>query len=1465
MKNSTNLLIFLAIISFVFLGCAKSDDSSSSTSSTSSSDGGGGTGGGTSSGSPVLSGTINSSSSSSSRVLSGARNYSHILGRSSERSSYASAVSNCTAKAYDPTDDSLKATVTAADNGTYSFGDEQLTKGVMYRVSVECTYGGATVKMSTYGAASSSDNATTADIDPQSTAAAAYVKKALVKAVVKGLSSTTATGTVAEKRKKTLGDLNSLVNNLQTTVSNSMSDGAMEYPDDPTKVSTLEAAVATSITSIVDGTTGSSFETAMEGAQSADDWYVPPTMESELAGAAAEGAAKLICAPWATTPASTSDQEAQIKECAKIQAETMLLGLKWNLIIRNDDSSNKGAIWGVVSCNSTDFGFSDAVVKYDLVTHSNGATSCKITSRTLPESRNGDNQNDGGFRMAGMFFYKMSKHMKENTRYTLQDINNFVFKKSGSGADQMGWGANWIAQAGSIMYAYDVDDGFKTWVTWNQDGSNTVANITTTSPTDTFTNKFGGTVPSWGDVKSWVKDTKTHIKYNSIQSESYVVISEEPKRGKEDNGDTNYCYDRDPATTCLTQADNSIDDKKITVGLTFDRLETNDVSSNPQRVGFRYIDAVGEAHSTQTKNNKNFYLRPLHDTNGATGAFGLISAKNGRTLRNPWGYEVALVIVQNANWCSSASSKFNHSLDNGTVRSLNCIANSVGKALELWTNYDADGAAIYTIPKDNPNFIPISTAGSVPLSSQLAAAKEYHFTRGKGTEYIFKCSKNRHDDCAGDAADEYPTHLNPIVYGDYDSENYLKFTIVDNGTTNIAFDNTSGTYYAEESWVCSGNTCSQKFFFFAKNGSATSETDLVLYRQEGDNSTNRSNTRFGVKAYQISAADMGGLLDSVNFSAAYGRIFDAHYFQGPIANPNWSSGKDPWRVRGKDNVKVTFTGEQYMGNWFREPVWNSRALSAADLGARCSYFGSGSNSDSNSSYQTLCNSLNAQASLEEAIKNMRFSSINWSKLTPSSGEGPFVPDDDSSKSLRDKWQVVNYARQALWNRDLSSSQKTARCAMFSTSITTDTGTVDLKALCEAAVSASGATDTFWTALNTRCFGVWSDDYTTQTAAPVVGHKKCTNSDNFTSLKNLSSGAALTTIDWDYNGHPDTLYRWDRWRLINKGIEAVWNRSLDKTERQNRCSNFSYDNSSSSGGWGGSSEAVFNNLTTSMKDLCLAAVNSDGAVTSFDDAMTALTAGPFVNWALEMDNGSARIPVTGTNSWEKTYKLLLEDGTALQYDNSSNQTWWKYDSRATDNTTFPGKHAVASFLRDVTWPYHAMWNPFGVTASEIPPRCQFFTGTDNISTLCTLMPTYIEASGVFFNFNKLYASTIPWFVNKNDSRIKKRSSNGYLFDAPDSALTLYTRVFPKDTFNGSTTWDSSTTFNAEQVFALIFTFFESRSKTPQPSSPDYGVLDNLTTNEKSWLDWDVMSLSFMGDEKDLFVPLLNALDNPAALR
>ena len=75
MKNYIYLLPMLCFISFVLLGCAKSDDSSppASSSDTDSSDASAST-------APVLSGRISSSSSTSSRTLSEARNFSHLLG-----------------------------------------------------------------------------------------------------------------------------------------------------------------------------------------------------------------------------------------------------------------------------------------------------------------------------------------------------------------------------------------------------------------------------------------------------------------------------------------------------------------------------------------------------------------------------------------------------------------------------------------------------------------------------------------------------------------------------------------------------------------------------------------------------------------------------------------------------------------------------------------------------------------------------------------------------------------------------------------------------------------------------------------------------------------------------------------------------------------------------------------------------------------------------------------------------------------------------------------------------------------------------------------------------------------------------------------------------------------------------------------------------------------------------------------
>ena len=197
----------------------------------------------------------------------------------------------------------------------------------------------------------------------------------------------------------------------------------------------------------------------------------------------------------------------------------------------------------------------------------------------------------------------------------------------------------------------------------------------------------------------------------------------------------------------------------------------------------------------------------------------------------------------------------------------------------------------------------------------MTAATEYHFRRGASLERTFKCTLNPKDDCAGSTS-ESKGGVQALVYGDYGGQNYLKFSIVDNETaTTITYDASNGNHYAAESWDCSGSTCSKNFFFFPKNAkdvnAKASDTDLILFRSvRSDDNTSLLTTDYGVKAHQISASDMAGLLANVSDSV------NTHYFEGPVANPNWSSEKDPWKATGKDGAEITFTAQWDLGSWF---------------------------------------------------------------------------------------------------------------------------------------------------------------------------------------------------------------------------------------------------------------------------------------------------------------------------------------------------------------------------------------------------------------------------------------------------------------------------------------------------------------------------------------------------------------------
>ena len=113
--------------------------------------------------------------------------------------------------------------------------------------------------------------------------------------------------------------------------------------------------------------------------------------------------------------------------------------------------------------------------------------------------------------------------------------------------------------------------------------------------------------------------------------------------------------------------------------------------------------------------------------------------------------------------------------------------------------------------------------------------------------------------------------------------NYIKFNIASGDNISV---NSSGNYYAEEEWHCSGNSCNQKFYFIKPDTNFPSE--MILYRS--DNLSKNAATRFDVRAYQITGAQLAAILDAGSQSNAY----ETHYYEGPVSNPNWSADKDPW-------------------------------------------------------------------------------------------------------------------------------------------------------------------------------------------------------------------------------------------------------------------------------------------------------------------------------------------------------------------------------------------------------------------------------------------------------------------------------------------------------------------------------------------------------------------------------------------
>ncbi|PCI30020.1 MAG: hypothetical protein COB67_02815 [SAR324 cluster bacterium] len=1330
-------------------------------------------------------------------------------------------LSNCQATAYDAKTDKEIATVNVAADGTYAFTSAQINLGTTYKVGVKCNNG--TIEMSSYATSAASLPGTTADIptadiNPKSTAIAAYVKKALVKTITKAIA--TGEGTNAEKKEKALELIGPLVQSISTIIQKKIDTGAMEIPATAAAVTILEKSVnGTPLSGIDSDADKSAFESAFDQVitENAADWEIPPTMDGELEGAAAQGAANAACQVGATDAGS-------IKTCARTLSEFLILGLNWPIVIPFDGSDSKKHFWGITSCDQAGFGFDDVLVKYKVGESGN----CVINSRIRQEYRNGDDGRSGGdMKFGAGLIHALAANMKKGTNYSMQDINNMIFKKVGSGDSQIGWGWMIMADAdGGNRYAYDQTFGFSkiNFSNCTDQGCDWPENLNVTTPSDIFFRSFGGTVPSKENLEKSIYNTKTYIRENTFESENWVLINESLKRGRNDDGSTNYCEDNNPSTICTTISGDSVDNHKITVGVSFEKFTGGQAVAS--RVGFRYITGLSDAYSTVTKNEKNFYLEPVWDRNGATGAFSLINAKTGYRLHNAWGQEVIISLIRSEKWCDSDTARFGN---------LSCTTNEVGDVVEFWTSWEQDASSdkykrAYNTPGNTVSFVPVT--GSI--ATDLLNSQMYNFKHGEEKEYTFRCEDNsKLDKCQGGSTDEYPTTMRPLAYGDWNDLQNVQFAITTtNGQIDVSADVMSGSYYAEQEWNCTGSNCTQSFYFYKLDSSSTNIEILTT-----ETVSEQGQTNFGKNVYSISDSSMDILLTAANLPNAV----DYHYFMGPVANASWSAEKDPWSLTGVNNSSITFSSTWKMREWVTKPVnWGAEDLSAADFKARCSYY-KDSTPDS-VSYQALCESLQARNLMQEAIENLRWGAIDWDQFT-GSDEGPFSPISDSSLVLRQKWDVLNYAQQALWNYDLGNTERANRCNAFS-------DMDSLRSDCQAAVTASTISETFFNKMEGKCWGQWNED-NQQWTAPTLSVEQCINS-------SIDFGSGSWTDSSGWTDQPGSTWEdWKKWDLLHLGAQAVWDHSMDRDQRVNRC-NLLTD--STSDAWAGGD---------SLQTLCVNAVNSGQTMQDFQTAMSNFTEGPFVDWSQVDSTGDSQ------EWWNKTYWLTASgndptDGLIEAGDVSS-------DSYGNE---FRWKGSIGHYLEEIQWNwYNAEWNPSGLQANDITDRCQFFRndlfaadGT-SLNQVCQDIALAVTARNTFDDIRKNGHSEFPSFINWDDSRISRRSDNGYLYEDPESALNVYSFAFPGETFDGKHTWTQSTNFNALQAFSLIFHFFEGESKDPlgisSLSSSEFGNfnwgdldVDNYSDNQKKWLSYEIYG---PGDEQNFFAPLSKAFNSPEALR
>ena len=535
----------------------------------------------------VLTGSVSATSSSSSRSARGGAR-----------------MESCTVSAYDMEDQKVAETQASGTDQSYNFDGADLAGGEDYKIVSDCSYNGQTgVKMSSYARTIPDKSVVPSpvEVNPKTTAIAVMIRKAIISAISAAESSLGLD--LFDVKVAILSSVSSIIDDMAQTLAD---DPTFIYPEDPLEASATEKTISASLNLSNLTTQGlEDSKAAIDNATAGDKWDVS-TAEAKIEAAEAAGKQGLACGV---------DKEATEKEmavCSQVILEVFAARLNWTVIV---DLADEKSHWKGKSCGEKDF-----VLPASKYTYLKSQDECWVVPKAKIPTKYGTEES--GFQVTWKTVQAISSNMKLDTKYTLTDVNNFIFKNDNvTAGEQTGLGG-WLGATiytGKYRGSYYFGDkwvkhdnrSIDTWV-YSYEGYSWKNNY------NWMLNKYKGEVPTFEEVYNGINSNKYFDIYAPIESTYRAVLSE-----RVNDSD---CFDRNPRTKCLTDNGTNANDLVYQIGIEWGLDDQ----------GKRVIKSLNKAFDAQTKSKRNYELFRWYSQNTDIGVdlFEVMVPGTGNTLRD---------------------------------------------------------------------------------------------------------------------------------------------------------------------------------------------------------------------------------------------------------------------------------------------------------------------------------------------------------------------------------------------------------------------------------------------------------------------------------------------------------------------------------------------------------------------------------------------------------------------------------------------------------------------------------------------------------------------------------------------------------------------------------------------------------------------------------------------------------------